>query len=137
MKWKTPTGRLKDIPMHHYLVDWMADQDSQFSAEVLEFFRPYWRHDVVCAQVPVAGNRMSYDYVNVTKRIIVEADGIQHDNPNSHFHGGSNAKWLGQIKRDHLKNDLAAKNGFTMIRIKPDDMPLSRRWVESTFGVTL
>lgn len=137
MKWKTPSGKLKDIVMPPYRVDFDDDQDSQFSTEVLDFLEPYWRHDMVYAQVPVAGTKMSYDYVNVTKKIILEADGIQHDNPKSHFHGGIPAKWLSQIKRDQLKNELAAKNGFKMIRIRPGDLPLTKTWMESTWNISL
>lgn len=123
--------------MHRYCIDWMDDQDSKFSAEVLEFFAPYWRHHIVYTQVPVAGTKMSYDYVNITKRVIIEADGIQHQDPNSHFHGGSNAKWLSQIKRDDLKDRMAEANGYTMVRITPEHLPLTKKWVESTFDIKL
>jgi hypothetical protein len=42
MKFKTPSGKPKDIPIHNYLVDFDDEQGSQFSAEVLDFFYPYW-----------------------------------------------------------------------------------------------
>ncbi len=138
MKFVTPTGRLKDIPVSQYRVDWMADQGSQFSSEVLDFFEPYWRHDFVVAELPVAGrDQMRYDFVNLTKHVILETDGIAHYDPKSHFHGGSKAKWLAQIKRDELKNQMARRNGLTMIRIQPDNLPLTKEWVEETFGITL
>ncbi len=137
MKWKKPSGKLKDINMAQYKIDWDDDQDSQFSSEVADFFYPYWKHDVVCVQVPVAGTKMTYDYVNINKKIIVEVDGIQHFSPKSHFHQGSPAKWLAQIKRDDDKNKLAEKNGFTMIRIRPDNLPLTKKWVEDTWNVVL
>lgn len=136
MKWKTASGKLKEIPMHRYLVDWDDDQDSQFSAEVLDFFEPYWQHDVVCAQVPVAGSKMSYDYVNVTKRLVLECDGRQHTSFVPHFHT-NRANFQAQVRRDFQKDDLAERNGFTMIRIRPDNLPLTKTWLESTFDVTL
>lgn len=137
MKWLTPTGRLKDIPVHRYRVDWMADQGSQFSSDVLDFFEPYWRHDVVYSELPVAGTKMRYDFVNLTKHVILETDGIAHLTPKSHFHGGIPAKWLDQIKRDDLKNQMARRNGFIMVRIEPDHLPLTKKWVEETFDITL
>jgi hypothetical protein len=125
------------MSMNRYLIDWYDDQDSQFSAEVIEFFEPYWKHDFVYAQVNVAGTRMSYDYVNTVKKIILEVDGEQHQNPLSFRHGGSNAKWLSQVKRDDLKDRMAAANGYTMIRITPEHLPLTKAWVEKTFDVAL
>ncbi len=137
MKFITPTGRLKDIPVHQYRVDFDADQGSEFSAGVLDFFYPYWKAHVVLAELPVAGTKMRYDFVNLDRRLILETDGVAHFDPKSHFHGGSPAKWLAQIKRDELKNRMAQVNGFTMIRIQPDNLPLTKKWVEETFQIVL
>lgn len=137
MKWKKQSGKLVDIPVHRYLVDFDADQGSEFSANVLDFFYPFWKHDIVAAELPVAGTKLRYDFVNITKRLIVETDGIAHLSPKSHFHQGSRAKWLSQVKRDLLKDQLAEKNGFKMLRIRPDHLPLTKEWVESTFDITL
>lgn len=137
MKWKTATNKIKDIPMHKYLVDWDADQGSMFSEDVLAFFHAYWKNDIVCAEVPVAGTKMRYDFVNVSKKVICETDGAQHDQYISgHFHR-NREDYKKQIKRDILKDELAQKNGFKMIRIKPADLPLTKEWVESTFQIRL
>lgn len=124
--------------MHKYLIDWDGKQDSDQSTRLANFLRPYWKHDIVCVQVPVAGTRMSYDYVNCSKKIIVEFDGAQHDRLIlGHFHR-TPEDYRAQIKRDVLKDDLAIKNGFTMIRIKPDDLDkLSKEWFEKEFGISL
>ncbi len=142
MKWKTKSGRLKDIPVHRYLIDWSADKfDSEFSTEVIRLLEPYWRHDLVVVQLPVAGSRMSYDYVNLSKRIICEADGEQHGRYNSWMHQGSRLNYQAQIKRDLDKDALAELNGFTMVRIKPDDLPKLRvsvkAWFKATHDITL
>lgn len=138
MKWKTATGRLKDVNMTQYLIDWDGDQDSEQSSELADFLYPYWKHDIVCVQVPCVGTRMSYDYVNATKRIIIEYDGAQHDKlVLGHFHR-TRSDYVAQIKRDLLKNQLAEKNGFKMVRIKPDDLSkLSREWFKETWEITL
>lgn len=138
MKWKTISGKLKDVNMGNHLIDWDDDQDSKFSKEVADFLHPYWKYDVVCVQVPVAGReKMTYDYVNVSKKIIMEVDGSQHQSFNKHFHGDCRAKYRAQIDRDLLKDKLAEKNGFTMIRIRPEDLPLTKEWVEETWEITL
>ena len=143
MKWKTKSGRLKNIPgIHTYMVDWTGKQGSQFSQEVLELMEPYWRHDIVFAELPVAGpGRMRYDFVNLTKKIILETDGRQHDVFNNHFHQGSRINYQAQIKRDLDKDYLAELNGFKMVRIKPDDLPKLRisvkAWFRATYGIIL
>lgn len=138
MKWKTATGRFKDIPMHKYVIDWDGEQDSKESKRLAEFLRPYWKHDVVCSQVPVAGSRMSYDYVNVSKKIIIEHDGQQHDRLVLGFFHRTREDYKNQIKRDVLKDQLAELNGFKMVRTKPDDLDkLSPAWFKEQFDVVL
>ncbi len=146
MKWKTPSGRLKDIKgVHQYLVDWTAKQGSEFSREVLGLLEPYWRGHIVFAElpIPVIGGvkGMRYDFVNQTRRIIVETDGAQHSQMSEFFHQGSRLNYQAQIRRDLLKDDLAEKNGFRMVRIKPDDLPKLRvsikAWFRATHDITL
>jgi len=124
--------------MHKYLVDWDADQGSEFSANVLEFLEPYWKHDIVCAEVPVAGKmRMRYDFVNLSKKLICETDGAQHDEFIEGFFHRTREDYKAQMQRDMLKDRLAEKNGFKMMRIKPTDLPLTKEWFLKTFEVTL
>lgn len=137
MKFKTLTGKLKDINITRYLVDWNAPQGSKFSKEVLDFLRPYWKHDVVLSELEVAGTKMRYDYVNVSKRIICESDGFQHDGYSAHFHQGSRNAYLAQIKRDLAKDRAAEINGFKMIRVKPSDLPLTKEFFKRQFDIDL
>lgn len=137
MKFKTLTGRFKDIPVHKYLVDWEGEQGSKFSEEVLDFLYDYWKHDVVLCELDVAGTRMRYDFVNLSKRIIVETDGIQHSSYNMHLHQGSRANYLAQIKRDLAKDRAAEINGFQMVRINPSDLPLTKDFFKKQFDIDL
>lgn len=134
MKWKTASGKLKDIKgVHQYLVDWTAKQGSEFSAEVLELLMPYWKGNIVFAELPVAGTRMRYDFVNLSRKIIVETDGEQHDAYNKHMHKGNPFNYRDQIVRDSEKNHLAEINGFKMVRIKPGDLPKLRVSIKAWF----
>lgn len=142
MKFKTRTGRVKDIPIHRYLIDWTAKKyDSEFSTEVIRLLEPYWRRDIILTQVPVAGTRMSYDFVNITKKIVLENDGEQHGRYNSFMHNGSPLNYGAQITRDLDKDALAELNGFQMVRIKPEDLPKLRvsikNWFRATYDITL
>jgi len=137
MKWETLLGKKKDIPIGPYRVDFDGSHGSEFSEEVLDFFYPYWKNDVVAAEYPVAGTKMRFDFVNFTKKIILETDGEQHDTFIKGFFHATSADFLSQIKRDVQKDTLAELNGFQMIRIKPGDLPLTKEWVEKTFDITL
>lgn len=137
MKQITSSGRIKDIKTTPYLVDWDADQGSEFSAEVLDFLSIYWKKDVILSEWPVAGTRMRYDYVNLSKKIIVETDGIQHSEYNPHFHRNSHNIYLAQIKRDVLKDKIAELNGFKMVRINPSDLPITKEFFKRQFDITL
>lgn len=137
MTFKTLTGRLKSIPVKPYLVCWDCDQGSKFAAEILDFLYRYWRHDVVVAELPVAGTKMSYDYVNLSKKIVVECDGQQHDSyVPGHFHN-TRADYLAQIKRDLAKDKAAELNDFKMVRIKPRDLPLTLTWFKEFYNLDL
>lgn len=141
MKWLTPTGRPKDIRgIHLYKVDWEGDQGSLFSEEVLDLLYPYWKHDIVFAELPVAGTRLRYDYVNLSKKIICECDGKQHDLYSAFMHGNPE-KYKTQIKNDLLKDKAAEVNKFKMVRIKPAHLPLLRvnikDWFLKTHNITL
>lgn len=138
MKFIKKSGKLEDIPLHKYRVDWEGDQGSKFSEEVLDFLYPYWKNDAVYAEVPVAGaNKRRFDFMNISKKIIIETDGKQHDQFSKHFHGGSTLKYLAQIKRDIEKDEVAARNGFLMIRVKPHDLPLTKAFFKDNYNIML
>lgn len=137
MKWKTLTGKIKNVPTASYRVDWDGDQGSRFSEEVLDFLFPFWKTHAVLAEYPVAGSKMRFDFVNLTRKIIIETDGFQHDRFSEHFHRGSRAVYSAHQKRDLDKDKIAEINGFQMIRIKPSDLPLTKELFLKAFNVTL
>lgn len=137
MKWKKLNGSLVDISIAKYKIDFEGEQGSLFSEEVLDFLYPYWKNDIVLCELPVIGTRMRFDYVNISKRIICETDGFQHTQYSPHFHGGSRSKYLAQIKRDLFKDQIATNNNFIMVRIKPDDLPLTKEWFKKTYDIDL
>ncbi len=136
MRFKTLSGRTKEINISPYRIDWDGDFPSNFAADIADFLYPYWKHDVVLTELEVAGTRMRYDMVNLSKRIVVEGDGRQHDAYVPHFHG-SRMGFLAQIKRDLLKDKIAEMNGFTLIRIKPSDLPLTKDFFKRQFDIDL
>lgn len=137
MKFKTLTGKLKDIPVHKHLIDWSGDSLSHFQEDVKDFMYPYWKHDVVCEELPVAGTKMRLDIINLTRRIIIEVNGIAHLDPQSHFHNGSRINWLNQVKRDMAKHRWAEINGYKLVEIEPEDMPLTKSFFKERYDIDL
>jgi hypothetical protein len=83
------------------------------------------------------GTRLRFDIVNVTKRVAVEINGKQHESYNSYFHRGSRINFLNQIKRDQTKRDWCELNGFVMVEILPEDLPLSEKFFAERYGLEL
>lgn len=137
MKFKTLTGRFKDINISSLLIDWKGDDfGSKFEAEFAVWIYPYWKSDVVVTQLPVAGTRLTIDFFNVSKRIAVENQGRQHQEfvP---FLSGSRAGYLSQIKRDLMKQKWCEVNGITLVEILPEDMPLTKSFFKERYDIDL
>lgn len=137
MKFKTTNGRIKDVKIPKYLIDWQGNSLSKFQHNVKRFLFPYWRYDVVCEEFPVPGERWHIDIINLSRKIMIEVNGIAHLDPNSHFHHGSKQSWLGQIKRDMGKHAWAATNGYVVAEIEPQDMPLTKDFFKRQFDIDL
>lgn len=137
MRFKTLTGRVKDVNINRLLIDWDGDDfGSQFEAEFADWIHPYWRHDVVVCQLPVAGTRLSIDFFNVTRRIAAEIQGRQHLEY-VEWLSGSRAGYLSQIKRDLVKAEWCAANQIKLIEILPKDLPLTKDFFKRQFDIDL
>lgn len=85
----------------------------------------------------IPGSRLRVDLVNLNKRILVEINGVQHDEFNEHFHRNSRLQFLGQITRDSAKKDWAEANNFKLIEILPEDLPLSREFFREKYEIEI
>lgn len=135
MKFKLLNGRLKDFDIHSTRIDWTENSLSVFQKTCKDFFYPYWKHDIVCEEFRIF-RRMSLDIFNVSKRIVVEVQGRQHS-IYVPFLSGSRSGYLGQIKRDMDKVKWCEMNQLTLIEIFPENMPLTKEWIESAYDITL
>jgi hypothetical protein len=136
MKWKTLSGKLKDVATPQYSIDWDGDFASKLEEEIADWFYPYWKGDIVTAQFPIPGTKMSLDFFNVSRRIAIEGQGRQHSEYTP-FLSRSRAGYLSQIKRDESKRKWCDLNGVTLIEIHPSNLPLTKEWVEETYSITL
>ena len=110
-------GRKKNLNIRKYLVDWNGKTRSKGETALKTFLYPYWRSDIVLQEMPLVGSRMRFDMVNVSKKIVIEVQGCQHNKFVKHFHGTRVGKFLGQIKRDISKHEWCEINDFTLVEV--------------------
>lgn len=104
-------------------MDWKGKSLSKFQARVKAFLEPFWRSDLVYEEFPVAGTKMSFDFYNETRDIVIEVSpNATHFEFNKFFHK-NRAKFLSQIMRDDDKHKFCEMNGILLIEvIKEEDI---------------
>jgi hypothetical protein len=136
MIFKTITGSTKRLPKaKRYIIDWGGKSRSKLQFGVKEFLLPYWSGDVVFEEFPVVGTKLTLDFYNANKKIAVEVQGAQHLKYTPFFHGASKSTFLGQIRRDDMKQSFCELNKIILVEIYPKDI-LSEELFKS-FGAIL
>lgn len=124
------TGKEINKPVQKYLIKWKKKCRSKFQKDVKDFLYPFWKNQIVYEEFPVAGTRMTIDFFNLSTKIAIEVQGEQHRTPNKHFHNGNKMNFYAQIERDMEKKKYCELNGWTMFEIYPEDMPLTKEFLE-------
>jgi hypothetical protein len=134
---KLDSDRLVSINLLKYKINWTGKSRSNFQREVKSFLYKSWAHHIVCEEFPMVGTLNKFDIVDFTLKVIIECDGLQHDNYNPFFHQKSKIKYLNQIKRDVVKERWAEQNGFKVIHIYEKDLPLTKAFFKNEFDIVL
>ena len=136
MVFKTITGVSKRVAKaNRYSIKWKDKSRSKMQFGVKQFLSPYCDSDVVFEEFPVAGTKLTLDFYNANKKIAVEVQGAQHLKYTPHFHGASKSTFLGQIRRDNMKQSFCEMNRIVLVEIYPKDV-LSEELFKS-FGAIL
>lgn len=136
MIFKTLIGSSKRVKKpKNYLINWDSTSRSKLQYSVKQFIKPYWSHDVVFEEFPIAGTKMSFDFYNSNQNIAIEVQGGQHLKYTPFFHGKSKSNFLSQIRRDNDKHKFCEINSIKLVEIYPNDV-LSIDLFEA-FGVYL
>ncbi|MBC8395267.1 MAG: hypothetical protein H8E05_01100 [Bacteroidetes bacterium] len=134
---KNLTGKVVSKNVSKYIIDWDETSRSKFQFQVKQFFKSHWLHHICFEEFPVYGSLMKVDLLNATKKIAVEANGIQHGKFVEHFHTHP-ANYLKSIRRDWKKTEWLESNGFDLIEIEPSDLnQLSPEFIEEEFGIKI
>lgn len=83
----------------------------------------------------MAGTRLSFDFYNSSKRVMVEVQGGQHLKYTPFFHGKAKSQFVSQIRRDNEKLKFCKLNNIPMVEIYPKDEINEDLFY--SFGITL
>ena len=123
---KLKNNSLVPVNINKYLIDWNK-APSKGQLELQGFLVKYWKSDLVLAELRIPGSLLRVDILNATKNIIFEFDGSSSSGGSFHnqftpFFHKNRTGYLNSIKRDYVKEDWAARNGYTLIRIESADL---------------
>lgn len=137
MKFKKLNGYEANLNLRPYLIKWDAPCRSKFQFAVKQFFREFWQRHYCYEEMLIPGSGgCSLDLVNLTKRVAVEAQGVQHTKRVKIFQPKAE-DFSKQIQRDVLKHRWAQLNNLQLIEIHPENLPLTKEWIIETFGQIL
>lgn len=119
----------------NYIINWDKPSRSKRQFEVKQFLRKYWAEDFVFEEFPMAGTRLSFDFYNSSKNVMVEVQGGQHLKYTPFFHGAAKSQFVSQIRRDNEKLKFCKLNSIPMVEIYPKDEITTELFY--SFGITL
>ena len=134
-KWRSE--KLVSINPQKYKIDWDGKSRSKFQSNVKKWFQQFWKMDICVEEMPMPGTRCKLDFANLSKKIIVEVNGAQHSEFSPFFHGKNRWNFHDQIVRDSAKREWAEANGFQLIEIELEDLPLTSNFIKSKFRIEL
>jgi hypothetical protein len=138
MKWTTLSGKVRNFNPMKYKIKWEEDGRSKPETKVRNFLRPFWKNDVVLAEMLYPSTRFRADLVNLSKKIILEVSPASVHLQYNEFMHGSRSGFLKKLKADNDKMLIAEKNGFKHIELHDEEINnLSKEMFKEKFDVNL
>jgi hypothetical protein len=126
MVFKTLFGSTKKVKSaRKYLVEWDSKSKSKVQNSVKKYLKKYWFCDIVFEEFPLVGSRMTFDFYNATKNIIIEVQGKQHTKFIPFMHANNKINYLKQLKRDQDKIKFCNLNSIVLVEYFDGDNTLS------------
>ena len=126
MVFKTLFGSTKKVKAaRKYLVDWESKSKSKIQHSVKNYLKKYWVLDIVFEEFPLVGSRMTFDFYNATKNIVIEVQGKQHTKFIPFMHANSKINYLKQLKRDEDKIKFCNLNDIVLLEYFDQENKLS------------
>jgi len=118
MKFKTLIGSLKNVRKpKNYLINWDSASKSKIQFNTKQFLKQYWKNHIVFEEFPLVGTKLSFDFYNANKKIMIEVQGQQHTKYVPYFHGKSKSGYLDQLRRDNDKIKFCEINNLKLVEI--------------------
>lgn len=129
--------RIVKVNIQKYRIDWDKSSCSNLQTQVKEFLEDFWKYKKVLEEFRIPKTKLRIDFLNVTDKIAVEANGEQHDKFVPHFHKNLSG-FLEHCGRDRKKEDWLEKNGYKLIEIYQSDIKnLSKESIFELYGIEL
>lgn len=104
-------------------IDWQAKSKSILQKKCKDLIASYWAGDIVAEEQSMPGTKMHFDFVNFSKKVILEVMGEQHYKYNKFFHNKNIFNYVSSKQRDEKKKRFAELNGFTFLEVKtPEEL---------------
>jgi hypothetical protein len=137
MKFLNLDRKWREINIHDYKIDWHAPSPSKYQKSVKDFLFQFWGNHICCEEFAFralpSSPPLRLDFYNITKRVVVEADGDAHFRKNDHFHKEKNS-FHDSVNRDLIKEEFLRINKIKLVRIYTTDFPLSKEKLEKIHG---
>lgn len=131
-------GFPRKININKYLIDWEkpSASDAQFKTKL--FLKEYWSADRVCEEFLIPGSRLRIDFINFSKKIVLEVSGQQHEKYVKFYHK-NRLNFLSSVKRDMQKIDwVENKIKFKFLEIYDSEVKeLSLSFILNKFKIDL
>lgn len=114
--------KVKTIKGDAYLkvngIDWEGKSRSKLQKSCKDILKEFWNGDIVSEEQSIPKTRLKIDFVNFSKKIILEIQGGQHFKFNKHFHNNNIFNFVDSLARDDKKEEFANLNGFIYLAVK-------------------
>lgn len=134
---KLNSQKIIPCPVNKYLIDWSSKSPSKPQTEMKDFLFVFWKDDCVCEEFRVPGSLLRCDFINFTKKIIIEVSPSHHTDFNKFFHK-NRLGFLKSLKRDFAKEEWANFNNFKFAHVNETDFHiLSKEYFLKNYDINL
>ena len=132
MKWLI-NNKYRNHSDNKYRIKWDRKAPSKGAQIVKDFLFQNCRNHVLFEEYRLPSSRLYCDWIDATLKLCLEYDDKEetghHNHFNKFFHK-TRLGYLNSIKRDIKKDQILELNGYKVVRIFEEDLPLTIQWFE-------
>lgn len=136
MKWKINDSKDVNVNVAPYVINWATKAPSAGAQQVKDFIKKHCKTNIWLEEFRIPKTLLRADFVNLTLKFVIEFNGRQHSEYVKHFHR-SRLGYVNSIKRDIKKVEAWERNGFIVVEVEDEDLPLTKEWFSDNYNVWL